>query len=373
MTTTDPLDRVPPGDRAARLAWASLVEPGDLAATGLARQVGAEQALRSLDPRTKLGRRVAPRLGDVDVARDLAVAARIKARIVVPGDDAWPIGLDDLIAPPWCLWVRGPLVLAEACSRSVSVVGARAATPYGTRQAVELGSGLAERGFTVVSGAAYGIDGAAHRGALTAEGDTIAFTAGGVDRPYPRGHQDLYARLVAEGLVVSEVPPGWAPTRSRFIARNRLIATASQGTVVVEAGLRSGSLNTAGTAAQHHRVVAAVPGSVESAVSAGCHELIRSGAAVLVTDAAEVAELVGPLGELAEPRRGPTRLGDDLDEVQASVFAALRFRAALEPAELARRSGTSVGEVLSAVGQLESHGLVRRTASGWCKVPQGRG
>lgn len=373
MTATDPLTRVPAGDRAARLAWASLVEPGDIAATTLARQVGAEQALHSLDAGTALGRRVAPRLSDLDVVRDLGVAARLKARIVVPGDDEWPTGLDDLAAPPWCLWVRGPLILADACARSVSVVGARAATPYGTRQAVELGSGLAERGFTVVSGAAYGIDGAAHRGALTAEGDTVAFTAGGVDRPYPRGHQDLYARLVAEGLVVSEVPPGWAPTRSRFIARNRLIATASQGTVVVEAGLRSGSLNTAGTAAEHHRVVGAMPGSVESAVSAGCHQLIRNGAAVLVTDAEEVAELVGAMGEVAEPRRGPMRPGDDLDEVQAAVHAALRFRAGLHPTEVARRSGRSVAEVLSSLGQLESHGLVRRTPSGWCKVPRGRG
>jgi DNA processing protein len=349
------------------------VEPGDIAATRLARQVGAEAALHSLDAGTTLGRRLAPRLGDLDVVRDLAVAARLKARILIPGDDEWPTGLDDLVAPPWCLWVRGPLMLAEACVRSVAVVGARAATPYGTRQAVELGSGLAERGFTVVSGAAYGIDGAAHRGALTAEGDTVAFTAGGIDRPYPRGHQDLYARLFAEGLVVSEVPPGWAPTRSRFIARNRLIATASQGTVVVEAGLRSGSLNTAGTAAEHHRVVGAMPGSVESAVSAGCHELIRRGAAVLVTDTDEVIELVGPMGELAEPRRGPTRLGDDLDSVQAAVHAALRFRAGLDPTEVARRSGRAVAEVLSSLGQLESHGLVRRTASGWCKAPQGRG
>ena len=373
MTATDPLTRVPAGDRAARLAWASLVEPGDIAATTLARQVGAEQALLSLDAGTALGRRVAPRLSDLDVFRDLGVAARLKARIVVPGDDEWPTGLDDLAAPPWCLWVRGPLILADVCARSVSIVGARAATPYGTRQAVELGSGLAERGFTVVSGAAYGIDGAAHRGALTAEGDTVAFTAGGVDRPYPRGHQDLYARLVAEGLVVSEVPPGWAPTRSRFIARNRLIATASQGTVVVEAGLRSGSLNTAGTAAEHHRVVGAMPGSVESAVSAGCHQLIRNGAAVLVTDAEEVAELVGAMGEVAEPRRGPMRPGDDLDEVQAAVHAALRFRAGLHPTEVARRSGRSVAEVLSSLGQLESHGLVRRTPSGWCKVPRGRG
>lgn len=372
MTSTDPLTRVPPGDRSARLAWAKLVEPGDCAATCLVDQVGAEAALQSIDPDSALGRRVAPRLADLDVRRDLEIAARLGARIVVPGDAEWPTGLEALLAPPWCLWVRGPLDLAEACDRSVSVVGARAATAYGTRQAVELASGLAERDFTVVSGAAYGIDGAAHRGALNAQGHTIAFTAGGVDRPYPRGHDDLYARLSSVGLVVSEVPPGSAPTAYRFIARNRLIATVSQGTVVVEAGLRSGSLNTAGVAAKHHRLVGAVPGSVESAVSAGCHQLIRSGAAVLVTDADEVAELVGPMGETAEPRRGPTRPADDLDQVQAAIYSALPHRAALSPTELARRSGRSVPEVLSALGQLEPHGLARRTPTGWRKGAPGQ-
>jgi DNA processing protein len=255
----------------------------------------------------------------------------------------------------------------------VSIVGARAATQYGLRQAGELAAGLADRGFAVVSGAAYGIDAAAHQGALAVEGATVAFTAGGIDRPYPKGHEQLFARLWREGLVVSEVPPGSAPTAVRFIARNRMIATVSQGTVVVEAGLRSGSLNTARAAGEHHRVVCAVPGSVESAVSAGCHEMIRDGRATLVTDASDVAEMVGPLGQPVVERSGEVQPGDDLEPPVRAVLAALPVRKPVTSSELAARCGQSGTDVLGALGVLELAGLARRDASGgWSKSPRAR-
>jgi DNA processing protein len=361
---------LPRGERAARVTWARLVEPGNAEVARLIAAVGAEGALHSLDRDTRLGERVSGRLPDLAVSRDLEIVRSLGARIAIPGDDEWPAGLDSLDVAPWCLWVRGPLHLAESCHRSVSIVGARAATSYGISQAQELGSGLVERGFTVISGAAYGIDGAAHEGALALEGPTIALTAGGIDRPYPRGHEGLFTQIANTGAVASEIPPGWAPTRNRFLARNRMIATLSRGTVVVEAGIRSGSLNTARTAARHHRVVCALPGSVESAVSAGCHAIIRDGMATLVTDAAEAAEAIGGIGELAPVKGVAGELVDNLDEVQAAVFSALPIRRPVEVADVARRCGLSVPEVTSALGVLGASGLAERLNGGWRKCPQ---
>jgi DNA processing protein len=214
---------------------------------------------------------------------------------VIPGDDDWPEGLDDLFdETPAGLWVRGDRSTLHFLNTgaSVAMVGARAATSYGEHVAMELSSALVQTGAPIVSGAAYGIDGAAHRAALAAGGTTIAFLAGGVDRPYPAGHRELIDRIVRDGAVVSEVPPGSAPTKWRFLARNRLIAAASRAMVVVEAGWRSGSLNAAAHAKNLGRPVMAVPGPITSAASAGCHRLIREGIATLVTSADEVAQRI---------------------------------------------------------------------------------
>ena len=226
--------------REALMAWSRLTEPGDLAAWRLVRQRGPEGALAAVhDGSTDLAERLRPRLELLDVDRDLRVCDVVGARVVVADDEEWPTGLDDLEIPPYCLWVRGPERLGAACERSAAVVGARSATAYGEAVASDLAAGLCERDFTVVSGAAFGIDAAAHRGALAVEGVTVAVLAGGVERPYPQAHRQLLDRIARTGLVVSEVPPGSAPTRVRFLKRNRLIAAMTRGTVVVEAGLRS--------------------------------------------------------------------------------------------------------------------------------------
>ncbi len=354
------------GERAARLAWARLVEPGDVEVAALIEAVGAEEALHGVGAGTTVGARMAARLPGLDVDRDFQVAQRLGARIVVPGDDEWPHGFGDLAAPPVCLWLHGPASLSESALRSVSIVGARAATGYGVHVAKDLAAGLAERDFTVVSGAAYGIDGAAHEGALAVDGVTIAFVAGGIERPYPSGHAGLLTRIGETGLVVSEVPPGSAPTKWRFLSRNRLIATLTQGTVVVEAGLRSGSRNTARLAEEHLRVVCAVPGPVSSAVSAGCHELIRAGA-TLVTDAAEVAEEVGPMGELAPRKQGVSAPEDELAPGHQAVLAALPTRKAVTVEDLSRRCGLALHEVRGALGALDLAGLALREGGGWRK------
>lgn len=358
-------------DRFARAAWSRVAEPGDPVANHLIRTHGPVEAL--LVAASGVGQKVErflPRLEVLDVERDLEVGAKFAARIVCPGDPEWPQGLDDLVAPPYCLWVRGPIDVASSCQRSAAVVGARSATAYGEMVATEMAAGLGERRFTIISGAAFGIDAAAHRGALATGATTIAVLAGGIERPYPSSHAALIARIVEVGAVISEVAPGSAPTKTRFLQRNRMIATMSRGTVVVEAGLRSGSLNTARTAAEHGRVVVAVPGPVTSMMSAGCHEEIRSGMALLVTDAAEAAEAIGDYGsDLAPARRGPTMAGDELDEPAARLLSALPVRKGVPVSKLAVSSGLSVSEVRSLLGRLDLSALAERHSEGWRQGP----
>lgn len=351
----------------ARIAWSAIAEPGDALAHQLVSSLGPVRALAAVEQRSEsVLDRFRPRLDRLDLPSVHAATRECGARMVLPGGSEWPSGLNDLAAPPLCLWVRGPARLAETCKRSVAVVGARAATAYGESVAAELAAGLTDSQFSVVSGAAFGIDAAAHRGALATGGRTLAVLAGGVDRPYPAAHHRLLGHIADHGAVVSEAPPGSVAMRSRFLQRNRLIAAMTSGTVVVEAGLRSGSRNTAGTAASLHRLVMAVPGPVTSMMSVGCHELIRSGVASLVSDAAEVVELVGEVGlDLAPVRRAPERPGDRLRPDDRRVFEALPRRGGLEPEELAVGAGLDPTTVRTTLGFLELEGLARRGERGW--------
>jgi DNA processing protein len=226
----------------------------------------------------------------------LAGSQQQGARLICPGDQDWPVQLEDLgAARPYALWVGGTADLRSCCQRAVAIVGSRAATAYGAHVATQIAVSLSGQGWTIVSGAAYGIDAAAHQGALVACGATVAVLACGVDHTYPQGHADLLAsRSAAHGAVISEYPPGQLPQRRRFLARNRLIAALTAGTVVVEAGLRSGALNTARHARELGRPVMAVPGPVTSSASGGCHQLIRDGQATCITCAADVIADVSP-------------------------------------------------------------------------------
>ncbi len=356
----------PDDDLLARAAWSRLAEPGDARVAALIEQVGAGDALRALVQReVPWMLRYRARLAELDPARDMRSLRSLGGRLVRPGDPEWPDGLARLSAPPPCLWVRGPVTLDQLAPRSVAVVGARASSAYGEHVTGELAAGLAERGFVIVSGLAYGIDAAAHRAALSA-GLSVAVVAGGLDRAYPQGNDQLMAALAAEGAVVSEVPPGSAPTRSRFLQRNRLIAAMSAGTVVVEAASRSGALNTARTAAALGRPVGAVPGPVTSAASTGCHELVRDGRAVLVTDAAEVADLVGRLGDdAAVPVATRAEPVDDLDPLTLRVLDALPVRQGRPVDRLCVAAGLDPPTLQSALGRLALLGLAERHGHGW--------
>jgi DNA processing protein len=270
------------------------------------------------------------------------------------------------LAPPIALWVRGPGALDELCDQAAAIVGARAATGYGAHVAGEFGAGLAAAGFTVVSGAAIGVDGAAHRGALAAGGPTVAVLACGIDRSYPAAHEALLDRIAATGVVVSEYPPGSVPARHRFLVRNRLIAGLAGGTVVVEAGFRSGAQRTAADARALGRPVMAVPGPVTSGQSAGCHRMIREGA-VLVTRVEEVLEEVGRLGlHLAEePTSAGARPTDGLSALATLVHDALPARAAHGVAWLATEAGVPPAAVRAALDELVRRELVEQVGGRW--------
>lgn len=361
-------------ERGARAAWSRIAEPADERAVALVARHGAVDALGlvlSGDQAAPEAYRLrADRFGvEAGAESQLATARAIGATVLCPGDPEWPARLDEHPVPPLCLWVLGNPDLLTVTERSVSVVGARSSTAYGDSVATGLGSGLAERGWTVVSGAAFGIDAAAHRGALAVDGCTVAVVAGGVDRPYPLAHTTLLARIAETGAVLSEVAPGMAPTRPRFLLRNRLIAAVSRGVVVVEAALRSGSLNTARIAAEMGRPVGVVPGPVTSMMSAGCHQARRDGLAEIVTDVDEVIDLVGDFGSDAAPRRSAEpNLADLLDPADAHVLSSVPVRRAQPVLDIAVAAGVPVAAAIAALGRLELQGFVRRDGDGWRKA-----
>lgn len=371
-------------ERLARAGLTAVCEPGDVGTARSVAEHGAVEVWRALDAEVRAA---------AMPARHLARVAHLGGRLLVPGDEDWPLPVDRLAtadyeeAPPheWmreplALWVLGPLSLADASARAVAVVGARAASGYGLHVAAELGTGLALRGAVVVSGAAFGIDAGAHKGAIAGDAPTVAVLAGGVDVPYPRSHIALLERIRREGSLVSEVPPGYAPFRQRFLRRNRLIAALSRATVLVEAGPRSGALNTCRHARAIARPVLAVPGPVTSPMSVGCNRLIRSGHALLATDADDVLGVAMPLGsplavgsqqELALEPGG----GDPRDGLRAEVARLLDAVPSRSPAPLDRIAAiarVAARQAAVELSCLEEAGLVEHAGGGWRLTAMGR-
>lgn len=362
----------------ARASWSTLVEPGDRVAGELIAAHGPVRALElaqspdapdlagaavSADDVAAARERWRPRMRVVDDL--LSLARRSHVTLVTPEHADWPTRLDDL-GPfaPLCLWVRGDPRLLGGAAPAVALVGARAHSAYGDHVARELAAESAVAGIAVYSGAAYGIDGAAHAAALAAGGVTVAVMAGGLERTYPTGHVDLVERIANSGAVIAEVPCGTAPTKHRFLARNRLIAALSDGTVVVEAGWRSGALNTAHHAQAIGRPVGVVPGPVTSASSRGCHRLLRESDAVCVTGIEDVRELIGAERTTlaAEP------LSEGRTDDRTRVLDALSARSPRPAEDIARRAGMSVGDATTLLGLLELDGTAERRVTGWVQT-----
>jgi DNA processing protein len=360
-------------------AWAYLsrvAEPPCPELTALVQCVGPVEAadrVRRGQVGDELARRTAARREIDRAAADLEVLARRGGRLITRDCPEWPLlafsafdgaGARPQGVPPMVLWALGPARLDEVAQRAAAVVGTRAATAYGEQVTADLAAGLVERDVAVVSGGAYGIDGAAHRAALTCDGITVAVLAGGIDIPYPAGHSALLHRIGQHGLLFSEYPPGLRPARHRFLTRNRLVAAVAGAAVVVEAGLRSGAANTAAWARALGRMVAAVPGPVTSSASAGCHALLRDGAE-LVTRADDIVELVGRIGELAFELPRPATALDGLGEAERQVYEALPGRGAATVDELAIASGLMPEQVLGPLAILEVAGLAERDCGQW--------
>lgn len=383
------MDAVEEHERRARIVLSAIVEPGDPDACRLVREHSATELLRKLQGG---GRLTAPKVAAwshraqaADYDSMARAADGVGARFVCPGDPEWCSSLDDLEileqdarerrgGAPFGVWIRGNADLATVARRCIAVVGSRASTAYGEHVAAALGCDVAERGFTVVTGGAYGIDAAAHRAALVRPAPTVAVLAGGIDMLSPAGHARMLERTCEEGLLVSEAAPGSHPTKSRFLVRNRLIAALSQGTVVVEAALRSGALNTARWGLELGRAVMGVPGPVTSMASGGVHELLRQPATLLVTDAREVIEHVSPLGEGLAPRKsGVVRPLDLLGTLSRQVLDATPKSGPVPAEAIARLTGLSTVQVVEQLDILADAGFVTQRLDGWVLARPGQG
>ena len=363
----------------AEAAWAFLTEPGDRVAGAFIRTWGAADALSRVLARpagsslvtdgvsaadaTEALARWEPRMDAAALFRSLSTATSLGARVIRTVDEHWPDGLEDLgDHGPRVLWCRGEVGALPRRERAVAIVGARASTGYGEHVAMDFAAGLTSRGYTVVSGGAYGIDGMAHRAVLACGGTTVAVLAGGIDQLYPAGHDELLRRIIASGAVVSEVSPGGAPTRWRFLQRNRLIAAMAGVTVVIEAGYRSGSLNTATHARDLDRPIGVVPGPVTSGASAGCHRLLRTNpATTLVTSVADVVELM--TNESSEPGFDPRD-----SETVIRVLDSLSSTKPRSVSEVAAKAGIDASTATSTLGALEAEGRAERRSDGWVRT-----
>ncbi|WP_297619099.1 DNA-processing protein DprA [Nocardia sp.] len=369
-----------------RLAWVYLsrVVEGPCAALSLLiESVGVVEAARAVRecalPEVLRGP-TELRRGIDRAEQDLALMDRLDGRVVTPDDPEWPawrmLGLrqldpaqDEAAAVPLVLWARGPRSLVECTERAVAVVGARCSTGYGNHATGEIAGELAVRGWTVVSGAAFGIDGMAHRAALAVGGCTVAVLACGPDRPYPVQHDRLLAEIAATGLVVTEYPPGTAVRKHYFLARNRLIAALADAVVVVEAGARSGARNTVKWTRRLGRPALAVPGPITSAASVGCHRMIREGEAFIATTAAEILDEAGPL-RLSLPGVVPPSPEDNLSGHEALLFAALPTIGSRLPRALVTDTGLPLPAVRATLSALEIAGLVACDDNGWHRLAQ---
>lgn len=374
-TCHDPLGQ---GERGIRFALAHVVEPGDPAFSELVDTHGVEEAWRQLraDDSTS---RWAPRAAAFDLAAAITRTRACGARFLVPGDEDWPDQVGELAGcepvqertgAPLGLWVRGEGDLGRVAGRGIAVVGSRASTAYGEHVALQLGHDLATSGMPVVSGAAYGIDAAAHRGALSAgsaAGDqvTVAVLACGVDQVYPAAHAGLVAGILERGMVVSELPPGEHPTRLRFLARNRLIAAMSRASLIVEAAYRSGARNTMTWAAVCQRPIMAVPGPVTSAQSVTPNRLIRDHEAELVSSVEDVRALLSPMGQdMLVGHEEPAAPVDLLGQDEKAVLEAMPARGTIGLDELSLRAALPVPRCAAELEALGGKGLVAETLTG---------
>jgi DNA processing protein len=376
----------------SRSAWSVICEPGDGFAGFAVSKIGAAAALEAevqgLPSKHLKSKLLAAGVSEIELdafgvfekahaeARErwksrislelirvaLFKIAKVGGFVMTPIDPNWPKQLSDLgLHSPFALWVRGSSSALGKLERSVSIVGSRGATAYGEFATDTMVSALVPRGFSVVSGGAYGIDGIAHRSTLALRGNTVAVMAGGLDKFYPSGNSDLLRRVSQTGAVISEVPPGTSPSKWRFLQRNRLISALGQSTLVIEANWRSGALNTVSHCERLERPIYAVPGPITSPKSAGTNKLIAEDRAQLVVDGDDLLERLGETN-----REAIQKELDGLGAIEKRVFDALGYDV-LEIAEICSSAGLTRDEARFGLSNLELEGLVLRRDSAWTK------
>lgn len=376
--------------RWARAAWTAIAEPADATVGKLLEFFGPVEALSRVaqlathdtEPDSETVRNmfkpfVLPsslgkvlgwvlRYRTLELEQEFEWALKDGGSFLIPGDALWPKTLDTLgVDKPIALWVRGDAqaLKSSEIEGAASLVGSRSATRYGMSMAGELAYDLAQKGIWVISGGAYGIDAAAHRGALGASGKTLSVQAGGLGELYPAMNASLFAQILETGAIISELPWSYRPQRYYFLSRNRLISALGQVVVVVEAGSRSGAMSTANHGAEQGRTVAAVPGLATSGASAGCHQLIREGA-TLVTCAEEIAELMQPFTTEAAAPVGAGRSNSTISTATDSLFSpylkpetikvfdALPKRLWARPEDIAQKCALGITATLRELGML---------------------
>jgi len=351
---------------------------------GAARRATAVQLAEIPHIGEKTASGLAAALRTVDIEPELRLMEKHGTRVLPLGQPGYPQPLARVPAPPPLLYIRGEWVETDA--NAIGLVGSRSCSQYGLKIAAQLARELARAGFTIISGLARGIDGAAHRGALEVGGRTVAALAGGLSKIYPPEHAELAEQIVAgHGCLITETPMGMDPQPGMFPARNRIISGLSRAVIVVEANARSGALITARHAAEQGREVYAVPGRVDDSCSAGCLELIRGGARLVrsaddiiedlkgisVADYREESRTRGPRGEGASSGPGefqppvpsvlpppPPAPPPTLDPLQQKVYDTLASRRHAD--ELTRELGLPVADLSRALMQLEMKKLIRR-------------
>jgi DNA processing protein len=372
----------------AALAWSVICEPGDSFAGKLIDAFGASQALAlelagvdaleyfarfddlSFDPGRTIGQfqksmfdareRWQPRMSSAAVAKASSEMEQLGGWFMTSGSEHWPSGFESLDShSPRGLWVRGATAAISQASRAVSIVGSRMSSSYGDFATGEIVGELVNKGYSVVSGGAYGIDASAHRATLALKGTTLAVMAGGLDHLYPSGNAELFRQIEAGGALISEMPPGAEPTKWRFLQRNRLIAALGQATVVIEANPRSGAVSTANRALELGRPLGAVPGPINSSGSDGCHQLIRELKAELITSGADVLELMGVNAEDEQLLVG-------LGALETRVLDVIGFGEA-GFAQICLEAGLTRDEARMGLSGLSLRGVVEQKADGWSR------
>lgn len=371
----------------AAAQWTRLAEPGDAIASAIIEAMGYAEGLE-LVRAAACSSGASSGIAELDVLQSSSAAPTIarwahrlsmldpfipdylyrqRIAILTRHDPEWPEHISDLSDPPIALWVRGDVDAVR--HRAVAIVGSRTCTAYGAKAARDMAHDLSDS-FTIVSGGAFGIDAHAHSGALLAAGTTVIVSAGGVDRAYPRAHDDLFDQVAQSGAVISESPLGAAPQRHRFLTRNRLIAALAGATVVVEAPLRSGALSTARHALAMGRPVGGIPGPIDAPMSEGVHDLLRNGG-TLVRGADDVRELASwQQLTLADAAAGDffTPAPDDRHPIEERVWEAVPLRRAASTASIASVAGLTIGETQAKLGALALAKRVERTDRGWRRV-----